>query len=63
MDNFIAQQIAEQAEMHKEEEKQKDMGPKRWTDCTYDEKHDYIEALRDLYKQYDMNEAFIDIHK
>lgn len=60
MDNFIVEQIQEQASLQKKEEPS---GPKSWTDCTYDERYNYIEKLRGLYKQFGLNEAEITINK
>lgn len=63
MEAFLAAQLAEQVRIDKEENK-KPQGPKAWTDCTYDERHDYIESLRTLYKQFGLQDhASIDIHR
>ena len=63
MEDYMQQLIAEQQALAREEAKDDIEGPKRWTDCTYDERHDYIEALRNIYKQSGLVEATIDIHR
>ena len=40
-------------------DKEEDTRPKSWSDCTYDERHDYIESLIKLYKQHDLHSAHI----
>lgn len=47
------------AKMYEPEPEQK--GPKTWTECTHDERHDLLEQLRNLYKQNGLIEAKIDL--
>jgi len=35
--------------------------PKQWTECTFDERFDYIESLRGLYLQNGLAEAKINL--